>query len=339
MPLYQLGKFFYVPGRLEKVKKTRMFISLASIIAVLAAVLFIPLPHSVIATMEVQPHGANSVYVDFPEGGWLEHNDVRPGQTVVKDQKLAVLVNEDLQMEIAKLEGKEKEYEVKLDTLQALIPYDSKAAGNMPETQDALKATRDQLDKLRSQSDNLTLKAGCDGTVLPPPPTTQPRQENLEGAPLPSWSGTPLDEKHCRPYLRGGTLFCQVGDPRSLEAVLVIDQGDIDFVHEGQSAELRFNALSGDTFEGKIERLSNSNLKITPQRLLNKYGGELPSHADPETGVETPQSASYQALVPIEDKDGLLRIGLRGQAKIHTAPLSIGARLWRFLMHTFHFKM
>ena len=65
----------------------------------------------------------------------------------------------------------------------------------------------------------------------------------------------------------------------------------------------------------------------------------MASHADPDTGVETPQSASYQALVPIEDKEGVLRIGLRGQAKIHTAPQSLGARLWRFLMHTFNFKM
>ena len=65
----------------------------------------------------------------------------------------------------------------------------------------------------------------------------------------------------------------------------------------------------------------------------------MPSHVDPETGKETPQSASYQALVPIEDREGVLRIGLRGQAKIHTAPLSLGARLWRLIMHTFHFKM
>jgi hypothetical protein len=175
--------------------------------------------------------------------------------------------------------------------------------------------------------------------VMPPPPTGQPHRAELEGAPLPSWSGTPLDEKLCRPFLHGGTLFCQVGDPRSLEAVLVIDQGDIDFVHTGQAVQMRFDALPGDTFEGKIEQLSNSNLRITPQRLTTRYGGGVPSQADPETGVETPQSASYQALVPIEDKEGVLRIGLRGQAKIHTAPQSIGARLWRFLMHTFHFKM
>ena len=69
MPLYQVGKFFYVPGRLEEVKKGRMFASLAGVIVIVLAVFFIPLPHSVIAIMEVQPHGADPVYVDATEGG------------------------------------------------------------------------------------------------------------------------------------------------------------------------------------------------------------------------------------------------------------------------------
>ncbi len=123
MPLYQLGKFFYVPGRLEKVKKARMFASLAGLIAILAAVLFIPLPHSVIAVMEVQPHGADPVYVDATEGGWLAHLDVKAGDEVVKGQRLAVLENKDLDMEIAKLTAKEKEYEVRLANLRALEPF------------------------------------------------------------------------------------------------------------------------------------------------------------------------------------------------------------------------
>ena len=157
---------------------------------------------------------------------------------------------------------------------------------------------------------------------------------------MPNWSGTPLEDKHYRPYLREGTLFCQVGDPRNLEAVLVIDQGDVDFVKEGQAVDLKFDALPGDTFKGEIQRLSNSNLRVTPQRLSTSVpGGDLPSHRDPETGEEKPQSASYQALVPIEDREGVLRLGLRGEAKIHTAPLSLGARLWRLIMHTFNFKM
>ena len=156
---------------------------------------------------------------------------------------------------------------------------------------------------------------------------------------MPSWSGTPLDEENYRPFLKEGVLFCQVGDPRSLEAILVIDQGDIDYVKEDQEVDLKFDALPHDTLHGKIERISISNLKITPRRLSTKAKGELASKTDPETGVETPQSASYQALVPINDDEGVMLVGLRGRAKIHTAPLSLGARLWRLIMNTFNFRL
>ena len=340
MPLYQLGKFFYVPGRLEKVKKTRMFASLAAVIAILAGVFFIPLPHTVMAIMEVQPHGAGPVYVDATEGGRLVRLDVKTGQAVVKGQRLAVLENKELDMAIAKLAGKEKEYEVRLSSLRGMLNHsDSKASDTIPQLEKLLESVRKERKEHEADRDRLVLTAPRDGSVLPPPPTPAAHQDDIEGSPLPSWSGTPLDEENYRPVLKEGVLFCQVGDPRSLEAVLVIDQGDIDYVKENQAVDLKFDALPHDTLHGRIELISHYNLKITPQRLSTKAQGELASKTDPETGRETPQSASYQALVPIVDDERVMLVGLRGRAKIHTAPLSLGSRLWRMIMNTFNFRL
>ncbi len=50
-------------------------------------------------------------------------------------------------------------------------------------------------------------------------------------------------------------------------------------------------------------------------------------------------STQYQARAPIDDPDGKYRIGLRGQARVHTKWISLGARLWRLLSHTFNFKL
>ena len=339
MPLYQVGKFFYVPGRLEEVKKGRMFASLAGAIAIVLAVFLVPLPHTVIATMEVQPHGAAPVYVDVTEGGRLIQLNVKTGQAVVKGQRLAVLENKDLDMEIAKLVAKEKDYQVRLENLRRLNHLDPQSQDSIPQLEDALEAVRKQRKEEDADRARLTLTAPCDGRVLPPPPTPAGHQEEIEGGQLPTWSGTPLDPEHYQPFLKEGVLFCQVGDPQSLEAVLVIDQTDIDFVKKDQAVDLKFDAFPHDTLHGKIERISLSNLKITPRRLSTQAGGELPSKHDPDTGVETPQSASYQALVPITGDDGTLVVGLRGRAKIHTSPLSLGARLWRLIMNTFHFRL
>ena len=64
-----------------------------------------------------------------------------------------------------------------------------------------------------------------------------------------------------------------------------------------------------------------------------------PIVTDPQTGIEKPMSTSYQARAPIEDLKGEFRIGLRGQARVHTRPLSLGARVWRLITHTFNFKL
>ena len=159
------------------------------------------------------------------------------------------------------------------------------------------------------------------GTVLPPPLTPR-REENDEK--LPAWSGTPLDRENLGALLEQGVLFCQVGDPKRLEAVLVVDQADRNLVREGQSVDIKLEGFPSTTLHSKITEIAESELKVTPQRLSTKSGGELPTKTDPHTGVEKPMSTSYQARVPIDDPDGLIRLGLRGQARVYTDWLSLG---------------
>ena len=338
MPLYQLGKFFYVPGRLEKVKKPRMYASVGIIVAVILAVALVPLPHSVIATLEVQPRDAQQVYVSVAEGGRLAAVRVKTGDHVTKGQELAVLESHDLDIEISKLKAKEDLYRIQLENLRRQGTHDHRATSEVPQIEEALRAVQEQLRQKSEDLKRLRLTAGRDGTVLSPPPTPPPRREDPDMQ-LPSWTGTPLEPQNLGAYLKEGVLFCQIGDPRQLEAIAVVDQIDIEYVREGQEVDLKFDELPHDTLHGEIDRISVSNLKITPQRLSTKSGGDLSSTTDPTTGIERPQSTSYQARIPVDDEEGVLRLGLRGRAKIHTQWVSLGARLWRFVTHTFNFKL
>jgi hypothetical protein len=56
-----------------------------------------------------------------------------------------------------------------------------------------------------------------------------------------------------------------------------------------------------------------------------------------EAGVQRPASASYQVRVILYDPNELLRIGLRGTARIHVAPEPLGSRAAKWLARTFHF--
>jgi hypothetical protein len=58
------------------------------------------------------------------------------------------------------------------------------------------------------------------------------------------------------------------------------------------------------------------------------------------SGVPRPLSPVFEAVVPLPvDDQGMLRIGLTGEAKITTAPRTLGSRLWRYFSRTFNFDM
>ena len=67
-------------------------------------------------------------------------------------------------------------------------------------------------------------------------------------------------------------------------------------------------------------------------------GGELNTKLD-ASGVPRPLSTSYQARVPLEDSENLLIVGNRGTARIYTGWQSLGQRLYRYVIRTFHFSL
>jgi len=124
-----------------------------------------------------------------------------------------------------------------------------------------------------------------------------------------------------------------------MEALLVIDQADIDFVAVGQDVEIKLDELPHDTFTGEIRKIAEEELDVSPRGLSAKSGGEVPTKTDPSSGVERPMSTSYQASVPLPDPNGDFRIGLRGRAKVHVRAQTIGQRAWRLVTRTFNFKL
>jgi putative peptide zinc metalloprotease protein len=332
-PLWKLGKFFYVPGRLEQVDQKRLRLSLAVVGSVALFVFVVPLPYRVICSLEVMPRDAEPVYVDV--AGRLEEVDVKPGQRVHKGDKLARLASIDLQLSIAELESKKDENRSKLEDLRRRRHLDPSAGLEIPQLQESLAAVEEQLRQKRQDFARLSLVAPDDGCVLPPP--ENPGRPDSAGQ-LPTWSGTPLEKKNLGAYLNDSVLFCNIGDPKRLEAVMVVEQDDIEFIREDQSVAIKINEIPGWTYHSQIAEIAKNDLKVTPRSLSQKGGGEVVSKQD-EGGTERPMNTSYQARAPLDDNEGLLRIGLRGQAKVHARWQTLGYRGWRYLARTFNFKL
>jgi putative peptide zinc metalloprotease protein len=315
------------------VKKPHFYTSLSILGLVLLAVLFLPLPCSIICTLEIQPRDAQPVYVDVP--GKLITLDVTPGQHVEAGQQLATLRSIDTDLQLAKIEGQLNEYRTKGETLLQQSFHDHRAASQLPQVQEMLATLEDQLKQKKRDQQRLRLTAPIAGMVLPPELT----QHHEEDEKLPKWSGMPFDRENLGAVFEQGMLFCQVGNPKQLQAVLAVDQADRNLIREGQEVDIRLEGLPFTTFHGKIVAIAESELKVSPHRLSTKSGGELPTKTDPHTGVEKPISTTYQANVPLDDPEGVVRLGLRGQARVYTEWVPLGTRFWRLIMHTFNFKL
>jgi len=333
MPLWKMAKFFYIPGKLDKVKRKNVNITLAVLAVVAAFVVFCPLPYRVLCTLELRPRNADPVYTDV--AGTLENIYVKPWQQVSVGDKLGRLSSTELELEIADLEAKLAIQRTAAEVLrrERSDSRNEAAARELPEVEKTIQSLEEQLDKRREDQKHLVLIARSSGTILPPPETMK-KENNMGG--LPKWSGTPLQQKNVGAYL-SGTLFCQIGDPHKWEANLIVDQDDIEFVHEKQEVAIKLDEMPYRTFYSTIDEIGPE-MEYTSRQLSSKGGGELMSKTD-ESGVERPINISYQARAEIDtDADNLVQ-GLRGTAKVYADWQPIGKRVWRYLMRTFNFKL
>jgi putative peptide zinc metalloprotease protein len=334
-PMWNMYKFFSVPGRLGKVKSLRIYATLSVITAAIIGFGFVPLPSHVYCPLEVQARKADSVYVW--QDGILEKTFVQPGDHVAKGQLLAQLKNVDVDFDIEKLTGQRNVFQAQLQGLNLVSLTDRKASSEIEPITKSLASTTEQLTQRETDRNMLRLISPRAGTVLPPPLVEKQGDESVH---LPTWHGSPLEPENLGAHLVKGTKFCQVGDPQLLEARLAIDQGDIEFVAPGQKVEVMLTQSAEYVYVSTIERVSTENEKTTPTHLSSLHGGDLPSKAD-ASGAARPLSPIYEAVVPLPENapNRLMRIGLVGKAKISTPPRTLWARLVRYLSHTFNFEL
>jgi putative peptide zinc metalloprotease protein len=332
-PLWKMGKFFYIPGKADKVKRKNVNITLAILGTAALFIIFCPLPYRVLCTLELKPRDAEKIYADVP--GVLEVISVKAGQAVKAGDKLGRLSSHELAMEISDIEAKLAEKKVRWDVLhrERFVLNDDDAAGELPEVEKSIQSLEEQLEEKTDDRKRLQLVAPVDGIVMPAPEV--PAKPNQSGE-LRKWSGNPLEKRNLGAFLTG-VLFCQIGDPRKWEAELVVDQDDIDFVHDNQTVSIILDEIPYRTFTSTITEIGPV-LKVTPHQLSSKSGGDLMSKSD-ESGQERPLNTSYRARAAIYDQDAKLVQGLRGTAKVYADWQPIGKRVWRYLVRTFNFKL
>lgn len=317
VPLWRLGKYFSVPGRLEQVKRYNLLVTLAVAGLIFAVVGLVPFPHRVACELVLEPHDAEPVYVQT--AGVLTDAYVKPGQHVEAGTRLARLENLDLVSQIAAQEAELQQQRLQLQNLLRQRFALSEAVATERELREVIATLEKQLAAKRHDLAALQPKAPRAGRVISPPPFHQ--KPPADGQ-LPAWSGYPFDQVNRGTFFEQGVLLCYVGPAERWEARLTIDPGDVELVAVGQHVELMLEQQPGHIYRGTIAMLA--------QREM-----ELPQ---PQTTPDQQAPAAkktYLATVLLNDSDGLLRAGLHGRAKIKTASQTLLTRATRWVQQTF----
>ncbi|MCL2305556.1 MAG: hypothetical protein FWC43_09455 [Planctomycetaceae bacterium] len=340
MPLIKIGKFFWVPGRIYRVKKVRFYMSLSGVIVILLAVILVKIPYTVVVPVILELRASDSQQVYVPEfGGVLDAVYVKPGDKVVEGQLLAEVRNLRMNMELAKLQRDIEEKEKELKYRRQMLYLRPERADSLKPLEKQLVALKEAVEQKYRDFTRLELRAPQDGIVVSPP--WKPYREPIRGQ-LVSWWGTPLEEKNLGMTFDDaarGTVFCSVGDPKKLEAVLVVNQSKIDFVREGQRVELKFDEYPSEIFHsavGEKKAIENSKMDSIPVPLSTRVKGEVPTTT--KDGIEVPSSTSHRVLVPLENEKERFIVGMTGSAKVHVDPQSLFQRGLRLFNETFTFK-
>jgi len=329
-PVWNCIQFFRHPAHDRRIRRGRAVVSGGVLVASAVIILLVPLPFSVSAPVVLEPQNAQRVYVTVP--GRLVRS-VSVGEAVAKGQELGQLANLDIHKEVVELAAQRSQQHLLLQNLRLRLAGDPSAAPQIPAAEEALTAIEEQLLQRELDEANLVLHAPVSGTALPPP--------RLSGRPyvpsqLGAWHGTPLEERNLGSHLETGTLFCMVGCAQPVEAFLIIDQSDVNFVREGQQVRIQLDELPGKVLHGTIAELAKADLKVAPRELVK--GSDLSVRVD-KTGVPRPLAISYQARVVLEEHDFTLLAGSRGRAKILVDPQSLADRIYRYLERTFTFSV
>lgn len=311
MPIRKVIKTLQNRWRSLKVNMTRLVLTGAVALALIAALLLVPLPMRIDAPFVLQPADATTVFVQMP--GVLTNVYVRDGDHVTSGTLLGRMLDPEVEKEYARLQ---LQFEQADKSRRIYIAMNDRALAGQAQTEaqytlQVMRNFQEQMNKL-----NVTVPADVSGTVFSPP-----KPEKL---------GT---------VMKSGEPFCLIGDPTKLEAYIVVPHADRPLVEVGRPVWLKLSGHVGDIREGEVEQIATTEIFELPPALSNKHGGEVQSTSDPDRKIERPMFKSFAVQVPVSNEDLSLVAGTRGVARLSVGYRSLYWRAKRYLQQTFHFRM
>lgn len=316
--------------RQQPLKPARVATSIVCVVAVLAALVFVPVPWFRTAAFVLEPYDVRHVHT--MSSGELIELAVQPGDNVRAGQLLARLDDPEKLLRRQTLLT-EQQLQTQEMALQQWLE-DWPAAALAREARDSAER---ELAELDADLQTLTIVAPCDGVVVSPQRLPTPKLEQTR-VKLASWSGTPLDAKNAGCFLKEKSPLLDVAPSPRWQAVIYLDQSDLDDVRTMMSLRLMFEHRPGVTYDGHIREIAPAQLDVVPAGLSSKHGGPL-STVTTREGQEKLEDAVYQAIVDFQAQPADVESGVRGEARFIVANRTVAQWFWRAFRRTFNFRL
>ncbi len=326
VPIRSAQRTLASPIMRRRIKPRQVAFAASVCLAAAAGFFLIPLPCRIGAPVTIESLDARRVYVSVP-GRLMQA--VAIGDVVNAGDALGRLENTEIQRDLASVQGQWRRQQIRVRSLESLRGQIANSGAQLPAAKEMLADLTDRLTQLRRDQLALLLLAPVDGTVIAPP-SVVPNQ--AEGTHLRQWIGTPQDERNLGCLLPRRTLFCLLGQPDKLEAVLSIDQSEIQYVQIGQRVRLQLDMAPGQVLQGTIREISRNSIQAAANEITSEQ--DLANRRN-DTIASQPDQTSYEALVQIDASDIPLLIGAAGRAKIVVDRQPMSLRVYRFLTTTF----
>ena len=265
----------------------RLTIIVAVTLGVFGAACFYPVELTIKRAGAVQLAEPDEVRSEIP--GFIEEVFVKEGDKVAAGQKVARLRNRETEHTLFTTEARLKMAEAEVQRAVGLDkPSELKGAQS---TRAALEA---RLKDARHDVENLTLRSKSGGTVL-----TRDLDKRI---------GLPL---------KTNEVLAEIAQLDPMRIKIALGEKQVRYVKKGQRVELKTEAYPGKTIHGTIaEEPIMFFAGELPKAFSAHRSGDVPTYTDAH-GREIAIERTFEAVVEVDNREGLLRPGMSGRGKIY----------------------
>jgi len=309
----------------SKIQSLRSLVVLTFVVGASWGLFILPVPCHIEGHVVLKPINAQRIYT-VTRG--LLREAMIPGQTVSTGDVIARLENPELALEIVRLEGQLRLTNSRLSSLSSRVFDDDTVAAGLVVTQEIIEDLQQQLEQRQSEAETLVMRSPRRGVIM----TSPQNLEHRTAGTLVGWARTPLDSRNIDCNLERGTLICLVGDSQNFEAMLYVNEWDLEFVKENQNVRLSLDALPGHILIGKVREVAQRKIEVVPRELV--AGQKMPGRPD-QAGIVHPLDSFYRVRIALDEQPTTLYIGALGRGKIIAHTQTLGGLIHRYLRQTF----